>query len=79
MEGTGIIVRGHIGAIVRDNNVHNFFNGIYTGSSGALENPSLHLMPISTITISIILVMMGWSRKALASINDFGITLLIRC
>ena len=41
MEGTGIIVRGHIGAIVRDNNLHNFFNGIFTGSSGALENPEL--------------------------------------
>jgi hypothetical protein len=41
MEGTGIIVRGHIGAIVRDNEVHHFFNGIYTGSSGALENPAL--------------------------------------
>ena len=41
MEGTGIIIRGHMGAIVRDNNVHNFFNGIYTGSSGALENPEL--------------------------------------
>ena len=41
MEGTGIIIRGHIGAIVRDNNVHNFFNGIYTGSSGALENSEL--------------------------------------
>ena len=41
MEGTGIIVRGHVGAIVRDNNVHNFFNGIYTGSSAALENPEL--------------------------------------
>lgn len=41
MEGTGIIVRGHTGAIVRENNVHNFFNGIYTGSSGALENPEL--------------------------------------
>jgi hypothetical protein len=41
MEGTGIIVRGHIGAIVRNNNVHNFFNGIFTGSSGALENPEL--------------------------------------
>jgi hypothetical protein len=41
MEGTGIIIRGHRGAIVRDNNVHNFFNGIYTGSSGALENPEL--------------------------------------
>jgi hypothetical protein len=41
MEGTGIIIRGHIGAIVRNNNVHNFFNGIYTGSSGALENSEL--------------------------------------
>lgn len=41
MEGTGIVVRGHIGAIVRDNNIHNFFNGIYTGSSGALENSAL--------------------------------------
>jgi hypothetical protein len=41
MEGTGIVVRGHIGAIVRGNNIHNFFNGIYTGSSGALENPEL--------------------------------------
>jgi Right handed beta helix region len=39
MEGTAIIVRGHIGAIVRGNQVHHFFNGIYTGSSGALENP----------------------------------------
>ncbi|MGE5374125.1 MAG: hypothetical protein ACM3XO_03640, partial [Bacteroidota bacterium] len=29
MEGTGIIVRGHIGAIVRDNTVHSYFNGIY--------------------------------------------------
>jgi hypothetical protein len=41
MEGTGIIIRGHIGAIVRDNVVHSYFNGIYTGSSGALENPEL--------------------------------------
>lgn len=41
MENTGIIIRGHVGAIVRDNNVHNYFNGIYTGSSGALENPEL--------------------------------------
>lgn len=41
MEGTGIIVRGHNGAIVRNNLVHNFFNGIYTGSSGALENSEL--------------------------------------
>jgi hypothetical protein len=38
MEGTAIIVRGHIGAIVRGNNIHNYFNGIYTGSSGALQN-----------------------------------------
>jgi hypothetical protein len=38
MEGTGIIVRGHIGAIVRENTVHSYFNGIYVGSSGALEN-----------------------------------------
>lgn len=41
MEGTAIIVRGHIGAIVRGNDVHNFFNGIYTGSSGAMENSAL--------------------------------------
>ena len=41
MEGTGIIVRGHIGALVHDNNVYSFFNGIYTGSSGALENSEL--------------------------------------
>ncbi len=43
MEGTGIIIRGHIGAIVRGNEVHNFFNGIYTGSSAAsaIENPAV--------------------------------------
>jgi hypothetical protein len=41
MEGTGIIIRGHIGEIVRGNDVHNFFNGIYTGSSGAMENSAL--------------------------------------
>lgn len=41
MEGTGIVVRGHIGAIVRGNHIHNFFNGIYTGSSAALENPNV--------------------------------------
>ena len=41
MEGTGIIIRGHIGAIVRDNTVHSYFNGIYVGSSGALENSEL--------------------------------------
>ncbi len=42
MEGTGIVVRGHIGAIVRDNEVHHFFNGIYVGTSGtAGENPAI--------------------------------------
>jgi hypothetical protein len=41
MEGTAIVVRGHIGAIVRGNEIHNFFNGIYTGSSAALENPAV--------------------------------------
>jgi hypothetical protein len=43
MEGTGIVLRGHIGAIVRDNLIHNFFNGIYTGSSAAsaIENPAV--------------------------------------
>lgn len=43
MEGTAIIIRGHIGAIVRNNQIHNFFNGIFTGSSapGAIENPAV--------------------------------------
>lgn len=41
MEGTGIIVRGRTGAIVRENTVFSYFNGIYTGSSAALENPEL--------------------------------------
>lgn len=41
MEGTAIIIRGHIGAIVRGNEIHHFFNGIYTGSSAALENTAL--------------------------------------
>ena len=41
MEGTGIVLRGHIGAIIRGNEIHNYFNGIYTGSSGALENSAL--------------------------------------
>jgi hypothetical protein len=41
MEGTGIIVRGHIGAIVRSNHVHHIFNGIYTGSSAAMENTAI--------------------------------------
>jgi hypothetical protein len=35
MEGTAILVRGHVGTIVRDNVVHDFFNGIFTGSSAA--------------------------------------------
>ncbi len=35
MEGTSILVRGHIGAIVRGNTVHDFFNGIFTGSSAS--------------------------------------------
>ncbi len=41
MEGTAIVVRGRTGAIVRGNVLRNFFNGIYTGSSGALENTAL--------------------------------------
>ena len=43
MEGTGIVLRGHIGAIVRNNEIHNFFNGIYTGSSAvnAVNNPAV--------------------------------------
>jgi len=41
MEGTGIVLRGHIGAIVRRNEIHHYFNGIYTGSSAALENPEI--------------------------------------
>lgn len=40
MEGTAIVIRGHIGAIVRGNEIHHFNNGIYSGSSApaALEN-----------------------------------------
>lgn len=41
MEGTGIVLRGHIGAIVRKNEIHHYFNGIYSGSSAALQNPEL--------------------------------------
>ncbi len=41
MEGTAIVVRGHIGAIVRSNELHNFFNGIYVGSSAGLENSGI--------------------------------------
>lgn len=45
MEGTGIVLRGHVGAIVRENNIHHFFNGIYTGSNSVsvLKNPELAL------------------------------------
>lgn len=43
MEGTGIVLRGHMGAIIRGNNIHNFFNGIYTGSNAksVLKNSEL--------------------------------------
>jgi hypothetical protein len=41
MEGTAIILRGHNGAIVRGNEIHHFFNGIYSGSSSAPENSAL--------------------------------------
>ncbi len=43
MEGTGIVIRGHIGAIVRNNEIHNYFNGIYVGTSasGAIQNPAI--------------------------------------
>jgi hypothetical protein len=41
MEGTAIVLAGHIGAIVRENEIHHFFNGIYTGSSADLENPEI--------------------------------------
>lgn len=45
MEGTAIVLRGHIGAIIRDNELHNYFNGIYTGSSAssAIENYAVAL------------------------------------
>jgi len=41
MEGTGIVIRTHIGAIVRNNEIHNFNNGIYIGSSAGLKNPEI--------------------------------------
>lgn len=41
MEGTAVVIKGHIGAIVRGNDIHNFFNGIYTGSSADRNNPEL--------------------------------------
>ncbi len=41
-EGTGIVLRGHNGAIARGNEIHHIFNGIYTGASGASgENPAI--------------------------------------
>ena len=41
MEGSAIVLRSHLGAIVRGNELHHFFNGIYTGSSSAIDNPDL--------------------------------------
>lgn len=41
MESIAIVLRGHIGAIVRGNNIHHYFNGIYTSSSAALDNPGV--------------------------------------
>ena len=41
MEATAIVLRGHIGTIVRGNHIHNYFNGIYTSSSAALDNPGV--------------------------------------
>src|ERR1041385_7145718 len=43
MEGTGVVIRSHIGTIVRDNEIHNFFNGIYVGTSAvsAIKNPAV--------------------------------------
>lgn len=41
MEATAIVLRGHIGAIVRGNHIHHYFNGIYTSSSAALDNPGV--------------------------------------
>lgn len=41
MESTAIVLRGHIGAIVRGNHIHHYFNGIYTSSSAFLDNPGV--------------------------------------
>jgi len=41
MEATAIVLRGHIGAIVRGNHIHHYFNGIYTSSSAAMDNPGV--------------------------------------
>ena len=43
MEGTAILIRGHKGTIVRGNNIHNYFNGIYSSSSGDPHNFELAL------------------------------------
>jgi hypothetical protein len=40
-EGSGIGIAGTTGAIVRGNEVHHIFNGIYTGSWGDRENTEL--------------------------------------
>ena len=41
MESTAIVLRGHIGTIVRGNHIHDYFNGIYTSSSAELNNPGV--------------------------------------
>lgn len=41
MESIAIVLRGHNGAIVRGNTIHHYFNGIYTSSSAALDNPGV--------------------------------------
>ncbi len=79
MEATAIVLRGHIGTIVRGNHIHNYFNGIYTSSSAALDNPALHSMLMCITTISITLRMMLLSRRGLVSIIVSGITPLTRC
>jgi hypothetical protein len=45
MEGTALVLRGHMGAIVRGNDLHDYFNGTYTGSSAssAIENYAVAL------------------------------------
>jgi len=41
MESMAIVLRGHTGAIVRGNTIHHYFNGVYTSSSAALDNPGV--------------------------------------
>lgn len=41
MESIAVVMRGHIGAIVRGNAIHHYFNGVYTSSSAALDNPGV--------------------------------------